>query len=338
MEETLKSILGKFILDVDLVNKMVSPKLLPYWERAFTHESINFKDNYENLEFLGDGTVNYAFVLYLRRELKIEKSEYITNMLGYYMGTTYQPSITRKLELDRLIRKREEIKLSDNILEDVFESFFGVIELICTKLHKMSPTRVKTPVEYTVDFFRWYFSNHGKIDMAKGGIINKNFFLNMYHLFSRESTQAKFKCRYIPGTQSYFYNPQFLDSIKMYSEDLFREIKPIITKKGKSSEDYYITEVVKAFKSRGYDEEWLEYEKQKITFDKSYNELAKQHGLSRFILDRNEHNSYNLVAQSNDPVTKKSISKILHVFKSDNFNELKEEAQNIILRKYVGDG
>ena len=55
--EYIKSILSKFIKDESVISKIVTPKTISYWERAVTHESVNYneKENYEKLEFLGDG-------------------------------------------------------------------------------------------------------------------------------------------------------------------------------------------------------------------------------------------------------------------------------------------
>ena len=354
--EYIKSILSKFIKDESVISKIVTPKTISYWERAVTHESVNYneKENYEKLEFLGDGLLGYAFTTYLHDYVGIKDRAVINNLLSHYLSKSYQPTMCKKMGIDKLIRVFPGIKIEDYILEDVFEAFFGAIEQLLRQLYLSSTPRYKKPSDYTIDFFIWYFSNIDTIDMKNGEIPVKNFFDGYYHFMSREATQKKYKYGYNPITKSFDYTPQFLKSIKMYSEKLYEEFLPVINKKGGSSgytnEDIYLKKMYDILTNNGYDLVWLDEEKKKTTFTNEMDEILKEHssmsgmkfrdilkesgGYARAMLLRNEKQSYDLVLQSVHPRTKESITEVIKRFDMENFNDVKEESIKILIEKF----
>lgn len=330
-EIQIKSILKSFVIDSSVIDLFVNKKTLPHWIKGLTHESINYKDNYEKYEFLGDSTLGYAFNLYLRDIENIKDLAIANNLLNHYMSKDYQPTIAKKIGLDKIIIIHPDVKISNDILEDIFESFFGIFTLICRKLWQTNPEKISSPVQYLVRFFQWYFSKIAPIDLSKGEPISKNFFNEFYYFFSGESTQTKNSWYYNSKAKSFFFNPEFVKTIGLYSKDLEMITLKILTRKGYDSEDRYLDEVSNAFKAQGFDLEWLKYEKAKITFNEPYKTLAKDNGYTRFILQRNNKNSYNLLAQKVNPKTRESISTTLHVFDdSIDFISLKEKAMKIL--------
>lgn len=334
----VKDILSNFITDKNIVDSFTSTKTIPYWEKALTHESINYIENYEKLEFIGDASVNYSFTFYLRKLMNITELEKRNNLLSYYMSKNYQPTIARKIGLDKMVICRPEIKITDDILEDIFEAFFGAFELISRKYHSSKPTIFKLSHQYVVDFFIWYFGKIDSVDLNKSSLVNKNIFLIYYHDMSRESTQKKFQNYFNPKTGKYVFNPQFLTSFGYYNKDVEKELRKLLTQRDGINEDYYISGAVQIMNNYGYDLEWITYEREKTTFSKDFSELAKINGYSRFILLRNNKESYDLVAQKNDPVTKESITDILKSYNITDFIKLKQDAEKYILENFIGSG
>lgn len=326
MELLIRDILGKFLSDKTQIEKLVSSKTLQIWRRALTHESINYLDNYERLEFLGDAAVNFAFIRYLREHLEIKDSDKVTGLLNYYMSKKFQPIMSQKLGLDMYLQIRSEIKVSADILEDIFEAFFGVFEMLYSKL-------IGDPIPPIINFFIWYFNTYGQIDMSKGDLIDNNFFNEYYQVFANASTETSYGWFYNIKTGAFNYDPKFLNTMKLYSEDLYIEVKKILSRKNMGGPQYYVSGVSKALKKLGFDLEWLTYEKERIKFP-NLKDLANRHGYKRFILQRNTYDSYDLLAQSVDPKTKKSISETLEVFRNEDFNAVKDQATDILIRRF----
>jgi hypothetical protein len=335
MDRQITDILSTFIKDESVVSMFINQKALPYWKKGFTHESINYNHNYEKYEFLGDAGVGYAFSIYLREDLGIIDHGINNNLLTYYMSKAYQPIIARKMGLDKLILISPEVKITDDIIEDIFESFFGVFEMLCRSLRSSHPDTIKPASEYIRNFFRWYFKTHGEIDLKKGELVNKNFFNEYYFFLANESTQTKYSWYYNTKLKIFIVpNPQYLITLSNYNKELAKKVKVVFNMKGFEDENYYIDKVVSLLKSYEYDTEWLKFEQEKIKFDDDIKILAKLNGLTRFILQRNEKDSYDLLAQKTDPKSKKSITKILESFDTSDFNSLKESSVKIIRSKF----
>lgn len=346
MEESLSlhigNIIDSFIENKNIVDLFVNRKTLPYWIKGLTHESINYKENYEKYEFLGDSTLGYAFNLYLRDVENIKDLSKTNNLLNYYMSKQYQPTIARKIGLDKIIIIHPNVKISDDILEDVFESFFGIFTFICRKLwqsysgDKDSSRQLLSPVQYLINFFSWYFSKISQIDRSKGEPISKNFFQEFYYFFSGESTQRQSSWYYNSKNKSFVFNPEFTKTIGLYSKDLENITLKILTKKNVDSEQIYLDNISDSFKNMGFDLDWLNYEKSKVTFNDNYKALAKENKYTRFILSRNNKNSYDLLAQTVDPKTRESISTLIYSFDDSlDFINLKEKAMKILDEKFI---
>jgi hypothetical protein len=122
----LKNLLIPINIKEETIDKIVNYKTLPIWKKAFTHESVDLNDNYEQLETIGDRVLELAFLKYLIRRFPDLSPQEITELKSKYMSKIYQGTVSRKLGFGDWIRSGDDIS-SINILEDVFESFFGAL-------------------------------------------------------------------------------------------------------------------------------------------------------------------------------------------------------------------
>lgn len=121
----LKNIMAP-IAKEETINKIVNMKTLPMWKKAFTHETIDLNDNYEQLETIGDRVLELVFLKYLLRKFPDLSPQEITELKSKYMSKIYQGTTSRKLGFGDWIRVGNDVS-SISILEDVFESFFGAL-------------------------------------------------------------------------------------------------------------------------------------------------------------------------------------------------------------------
>lgn len=121
----LRSLLAPLAKE-ETIQKIVNQKTLPMWKKAFTHDTIDLNDNYEQLETIGDRVLELVFLKYLLRNYPELTPQEITELKSKYMSKYYQGTTSRKLGLGDWIRVGNDVS-SISILEDVFESFFGAL-------------------------------------------------------------------------------------------------------------------------------------------------------------------------------------------------------------------
>jgi ribonuclease-3 len=110
----------------DIIHKIINSNTLSMWKKAFTHETIDLNDNYEQLETIGDRVLELCFLKYLLRKFPDLSPQEITELKSKYMSKIYQGTTSRKLGFGNWTRVGNDIS-SISILEDVFESFFGAL-------------------------------------------------------------------------------------------------------------------------------------------------------------------------------------------------------------------
>lgn len=112
---------------------------MEYYEQAFTHSSVNEKENYEFFEIIGDVTCNKIIVWYLKdRFPNLQNADGVKVIARLRINLVSRKSfskIAENLGFEKFIKCEEEIfeQKGKNILEDVFEAFFGVTEYILDK-------------------------------------------------------------------------------------------------------------------------------------------------------------------------------------------------------------
>ncbi|MCL6572892.1 MAG: hypothetical protein K6T88_14610, partial [Bacillus sp. (in: Bacteria)] len=130
VKNTIRKILTDISVPEDQLELMLSDEAMKTWIKAFTHQSFihgGITDNYEKLEILGDAFLKASFVRYLMRRYKntLEPS-HITALQDRYMSKVFQRQLAVKMGFQPLIRS-SDLKVNMNILEDVFEAFFGAL-------------------------------------------------------------------------------------------------------------------------------------------------------------------------------------------------------------------
>jgi ribonuclease-3 len=117
----------------------ISYKNIALYEQALTHPSYNGDANtkhqdYEKLEFMGDAVLNFvtADLVYKSRPEMSEGN--LTKLRSVLVSTKPLAAYARKIKLHEYIRighsiTLEQVKTSDKILENVFESLVGAIYL-----------------------------------------------------------------------------------------------------------------------------------------------------------------------------------------------------------------
>jgi len=124
----------------DLLKKLhITYKDLAIYEQALTHPSYNGDANtkhqdYEKLEFMGDSVLGYvtADLVYKNRPEMSEGD--LTKLRSVLVSTKPLAAYARKISLDQYVRighsiSAIQVKESDKILENVFESLIGAIYL-----------------------------------------------------------------------------------------------------------------------------------------------------------------------------------------------------------------
>lgn len=124
----------------DLLKKLhITYKNLAIYEQALTHPSYNGDANtkhqdYEKLEFMGDSVLGYvtADLVYKNRPEMSEGD--LTKLRSVLVSTKPLAAYARKISLDQYVRighsiTTNQVKESDKILENVFESLIGAIYL-----------------------------------------------------------------------------------------------------------------------------------------------------------------------------------------------------------------
>ena len=124
----------------DLLKKLhITYKNLAIYEQALTHPSYNGDANtkhqdYEKLEFMGDSVLGYvtADLVYKNRPEMSEGN--LTKLRSVLVSTKPLAAYARKIHLDEYVRighsiTQSQVKESDKILENVFESLVGAIYL-----------------------------------------------------------------------------------------------------------------------------------------------------------------------------------------------------------------
>lgn len=124
----------------DLLKKLrITYKNLAIYEQAFTHPSFNGDiktkhQDYEKLEFMGDAVLGYVTAdLVYRNRPEMSEGD-LTKLRSVLVSTKPLAAYARKLKLDQYVKighsiTANQVKESDKILENVFESLIGAIYL-----------------------------------------------------------------------------------------------------------------------------------------------------------------------------------------------------------------
>lgn len=124
------------------------PLMLEYYQRAFTHRSLNKLDiagnpiSYERLEFLGDAMLSSVIAAYLFLEVPSGDEGYLTKMRSKIVSREHLNELGRDLNLIQFVESKVPSQhFGENIHGNIFEALVGAIYLdqgylICEKFIK----------------------------------------------------------------------------------------------------------------------------------------------------------------------------------------------------------
>ncbi len=126
---------GNFFMQVSEIIGF-KPANISLYEKAFTHRSMNIKDedgnaiNYERLEFLGDSMVSSIISSYLFKEVPSGNEGYLTKMRSKVVSREHLNELGSDLRLIDLIKTRiKKENFGNNIHGNLFEALVGAIFL-----------------------------------------------------------------------------------------------------------------------------------------------------------------------------------------------------------------
>ncbi|WP_250433488.1 ribonuclease III [Hanstruepera flava] len=126
---------GNFFVSVQNILGF-KPKNINYYKTAFTHRSMNIKDdeghpiNYERLEFLGDAMLGSVIASHLYMEVPSGDEGYLTKMRSKIVSREHLNELGKDLKLVDLVESKiPKGQFGDNIYGNLFEALIGAIFL-----------------------------------------------------------------------------------------------------------------------------------------------------------------------------------------------------------------
>jgi ribonuclease-3 len=126
---------GNFFIAISKILKF-KPKTLKFYKTAFTHRSMNIKDdkghiiNYERLEFLGDAMLSAVIAHHLYMEVPGGDEGYLTKMRSKIVSREHLNELGKDLGLIKLVESKiPKGQFGDNIHGNLFEALIGAIYL-----------------------------------------------------------------------------------------------------------------------------------------------------------------------------------------------------------------
>ncbi|SDB60794.1 RNAse III [Flavobacteriaceae bacterium MAR_2010_188] len=126
---------GNFFLKLEKIIGF-KPKSKGIYIKAFTHRSMNLKDeegntlNYERLEFVGDAMLGSVIAAYLYKTVPQGDEGYLTKMRSKVVSREHLNELGKELHLIDMVESRIPVNnFGNNIHGNLFESLVGAIYL-----------------------------------------------------------------------------------------------------------------------------------------------------------------------------------------------------------------
>ncbi|WP_024768511.1 ribonuclease III [Aquimarina macrocephali] len=126
---------GNFFSKIQKILNFKPKNIKPY-EKAFTHRSLNLKDNkgnavnFERLEFLGDAMLSSVIAAHLFKEVPEGNEGYLTKMRAKVVSRKHLNELGKDLKLIELVRTNiPKSQFGINIHGNLFEALIGAIYL-----------------------------------------------------------------------------------------------------------------------------------------------------------------------------------------------------------------
>ncbi len=101
-------------------------------EECLTHKSVDYRRNYERLEFLGDSLYNFLLTRFLWEEFGHLSLTELALAKRYFMSNDFLSNTAKKLGLEEFIKSKRRVKdnfLSRKVVADVIEALLAGIYL-----------------------------------------------------------------------------------------------------------------------------------------------------------------------------------------------------------------
>ena len=126
---------GNFFIQIqDILG--FKPKNISVYETAFTHRSMNKRDengnpiNYERLEFIGDAMLSSIIATHLYNEVPFGNEGYLTKMRSKIVSRKHLNELGKELKLIKHVESNiSKDNFGDNIHGNLFEAIVGAIYL-----------------------------------------------------------------------------------------------------------------------------------------------------------------------------------------------------------------
>ena len=126
---------GNFFMELTKILGF-KPKEIKFYNKAFTHRSMNIKDsngnaiNYERLEFLGDAMLSAVIASHLYLEVPSGDEGYLTKMRSKIVSREHLNELGKDLKIIDLVKSKiPQGQFGDNIHGNLFEALVGAIFL-----------------------------------------------------------------------------------------------------------------------------------------------------------------------------------------------------------------
>jgi len=126
------------------------------WVNVFTHKSVDYDNNYEYYECLGDSIVNHSVIEILNYRFPqfkcTEGVRLITRLKINLVSKKVLSDFAKELDFWDFISATFEVKLTKMkpVLEDVFEAFFGLLSMLMDNL--CSKDKIQVGAGYRICF------------------------------------------------------------------------------------------------------------------------------------------------------------------------------------------
>lgn len=166
---------------------------------ALTHSSIDNKNNYERLEFIGDSILNFIISEYLFKHFKDDRESLLTIKRTQLINKKYLAKISRRMEFKEHIIIQNDIKISDRIYCNIFEAIIGAIYIDSNNLKTTKKIILSIVVNSNFEF-------QDIIDY-KGELINyyNKKIINIFKIKTKKILNSNQFVSFVILNNNYFY-------------------------------------------------------------------------------------------------------------------------------------
>ena len=166
---------------------------------ALTHSSIDNKNNYERLEFIGDSILNFIISEYLFKHFKNDNESLLTIKRTQLINKKHLAKISKRMQLKNHIIIQTDIEISDRIYCNILESLIGAVYIDSNNL--------ETTKNIVIDIVAYSNFEFQDIIDFKGELINyyNKKIVNIFKIKTERLLDSNQFVSFINLNNSYFY-------------------------------------------------------------------------------------------------------------------------------------